>query len=74
VVPFHYRYDLHNGVSFVLGTGLYAAQPWLGLHLPGSIPLIPWSPETPARLQVSAVYGLESDQAGALAAGYTFKR
>jgi len=42
VVPVHWIHHLSNGVSFVLGTGLYhlARQ---GIRLPGSLPTTIWS-------------------------------
>jgi glycosyltransferase involved in cell wall biosynthesis len=40
--PFHIVHHLCNGVSFGLGRSLYLANRWLGVALPGSLPLTPW--------------------------------
>jgi GT2 family glycosyltransferase len=42
--PFHILHHLCNGLSFVLGTGLYLGQRWTGVALPGALPLTPWPP------------------------------
>lgn len=41
--PLHIVHHLSNGVSFVAGTMLYASRRWVGLALPGALPLTPWS-------------------------------
>lgn len=41
--PFHILHHLCNGLSFVLGTLLYAGRRWGGVALPGALPLTPWS-------------------------------
>jgi GT2 family glycosyltransferase len=40
--PFHVVHHLCNGVSFVVGTVLYAARRLTGLALPGALPLTAW--------------------------------
>ena len=42
--PFHVLHHFCNGVSFVLGTCLYLGQRWVGIRLPGALPLTPWAP------------------------------
>ena len=42
--PFHILHHLCNGVSFVIGTGLYVGRRWAGLTLPWALPVTPWSP------------------------------
>lgn len=42
--PFHILHHLCNGVSYVLGTVLYAGRRWMGIALPWALPLNPWSP------------------------------
>jgi GT2 family glycosyltransferase len=41
--PFHILHHLCNGVSFVLGTLLYAGRRWTGFALPWALPVRPWS-------------------------------
>lgn len=41
--PFHILHHLSNGVSFATGTALYLARRWLGLALPGALPVTPWT-------------------------------
>jgi GT2 family glycosyltransferase len=41
--PFHILHHLCNGVSFVLGSFLYAGRRWAGITLPWALPLTPWS-------------------------------
>jgi GT2 family glycosyltransferase len=42
--PFHIIHHLCNGLSFALGTCLYAGRRWAGLELPWALPVTPWSP------------------------------
>jgi GT2 family glycosyltransferase len=42
--PFHIIHHLCNGLSFALGTCLYAGRRWAGLQLPWALPVTPWSP------------------------------
>jgi glycosyltransferase involved in cell wall biosynthesis len=42
--PFHILHHLCNGVSFAIGTCLYAGRRWAGLSLPWALPVTPWSP------------------------------
>jgi hypothetical protein len=42
VFPLHILYHLYNGVSFSIGTFLFAASKRLGIVLPGTLPLEPW--------------------------------
>jgi GT2 family glycosyltransferase len=42
IAPLHYLYHLYNGLSFVTGSTLYLVRRWLGLRLPGSLPITPW--------------------------------
>lgn len=51
--PFHVLYHLCNGLSFVVGTLLYASKRWTGISLPGALPSTPWSGTTalPADLE-----------------------
>lgn len=42
--PFHIIHHLCNGLSFALGTCLYAGRRWAGLALPWALPVTPWSP------------------------------
>ncbi len=48
VIPPHFLYHLYNGVSFAVGTVLYLARRYLGLVLPGALPVTPWQGRTPA--------------------------
>jgi GT2 family glycosyltransferase len=41
--PFHIVHHLSNGVSFAAGKAIYLAQRWLGVVLPGALPLTPWA-------------------------------
>jgi glycosyltransferase involved in cell wall biosynthesis len=41
--PVHVLHHLCNGLSFVVGTLLYAGRRWTGLSLPGALPVTPWS-------------------------------
>jgi len=41
--PFHILHHFCNGVSFVLGTILYAGRRWAGIALPWTLPVTPWS-------------------------------
>ena len=52
VVPLHFLYHLYNGLSFFVGTTLYLTTRYLGVRLPGALPLSPWegssgAPATP---------------------------
>ena len=40
--PFHILHHLCNGLSFAVGTMLYLGQRWMGVALPGALPLTPW--------------------------------
>ena len=42
--PFHILHHLCNGISFAIGTCLYAGRRWAGLTLPWALPVTPWSP------------------------------
>jgi glycosyltransferase involved in cell wall biosynthesis len=42
VFPVHYLYHLYNGLSFAVGSGLYSLNR-VGVRLPGTLPLEPWS-------------------------------
>jgi glycosyltransferase involved in cell wall biosynthesis len=42
--PFHILHHLCNGVSFAIGTCLYAGRRWAGVALPWALPVTPWSP------------------------------
>jgi len=44
--PFHIFHHLCNGLSFAVGTVLYASQRWMGISLPGALPCSPWSAES----------------------------
>jgi GT2 family glycosyltransferase len=46
VLPAHVLHHLTNGVSFVVGTGLYLAGR-LGVTLPGTLPVEPWTSGVP---------------------------
>jgi len=46
VVPLHYLFHLYNGASFVIGSVIYGLGCWLGLEVPGAIPLEAWSRKT----------------------------
>jgi glycosyltransferase involved in cell wall biosynthesis len=41
--PVHVLHHLCNGVSFFIGTVLYASKWWTGVSLPGALPVTPWS-------------------------------
>jgi GT2 family glycosyltransferase len=41
--PVHVLHHLCNGLSFVVGTLLYAGRRWMGIALPGALPVTPWS-------------------------------
>jgi GT2 family glycosyltransferase len=41
--PFHILHHVCNGLSFALGTGLYAGRRWAGFALPWTLPMAPWS-------------------------------
>jgi GT2 family glycosyltransferase len=41
--PFHIVHHLCNGVSFVVGTLLYAGRRWAGVALPWTLPVTPWT-------------------------------
>ena len=38
VLPLHFLYHLYNGVSFLVGTGLFVAARRFGVQLPGALP------------------------------------
>ena len=40
--PLRVLHHLCNGASFLVGTTLYACRRWLGISLPGALPLTPW--------------------------------
>ena len=40
--PLHVLHQVCNGVSFALGTFLYASLRWTGIALPGALPLTRW--------------------------------
>ncbi len=40
--PFHVLHHLCNGLSFIVGTVLYASKRWLRISLPEALPLNPW--------------------------------
>jgi len=42
IAPLHYLYHLYNGCSFLIGSTLYIVRRWLGVRLPGSLPITPW--------------------------------
>jgi glycosyltransferase involved in cell wall biosynthesis len=42
VVPAHFLYHLYNGFSFLVGSSLFLARRWLGVRLPGALPLRTW--------------------------------
>lgn len=42
VVPLHFLYHLYNGLSFLVGTTLYLTTRFVGVQLPGALPLSPW--------------------------------
>jgi hypothetical protein len=42
VFPVHYLYHLYNGLSFAVGTALFAIRRWTGIRLPGSLPIEAW--------------------------------
>ena len=42
--PLHILHHLCNGLSYVVGNGLYVTQRALGIELPGALPLTPWPP------------------------------
>lgn len=41
--PVHVLHHLCNGLSFVVGTALYAGRRWTRISLPGALPVTPWS-------------------------------
>jgi hypothetical protein len=41
--PVHVLHHLCNGLSFAVGTLLYAGRKWMGITLPGALPPTPWS-------------------------------
>lgn len=41
--PVHVLHHLCNGLSFIVGTLLYAGRRWTGLSLPGALPVTSWS-------------------------------
>ena len=43
VVPLHYLFHLYNGASFATGSVIYGLGRWLGVEVPGAIPLEAWS-------------------------------
>lgn len=47
VLPLHLLYHLYNGVSFAVGSGLFAMQRWLGVSLPGALPADVWRGPVP---------------------------
>jgi GT2 family glycosyltransferase len=40
--PFHVLHHLCNGLSFIVGTVLYASKRWVRISLPEALPLNPW--------------------------------
>ncbi len=40
--PVHVLHHLCNGLSFFVGTFLYASKRWVGISLPEALPLSPW--------------------------------
>ena len=45
--PVHVLHHLCNGLSFAVGTALYACRRWTGITLPGALPVTPWSAREP---------------------------
>jgi GT2 family glycosyltransferase len=41
--PVHVLHHLCNGLSFTVGTLLYAGKRWTGISLPWALPITPWS-------------------------------
>ena len=44
--PLHILYHFYNGLSFCLGTTIYFAHRWLGVRLPGAVPITRWQGQT----------------------------
>lgn len=51
VFPLHFVYHLYNGLSFVVGTGLFLALRHFGVRLPGALPIDAYGP-VPARASI----------------------
>jgi len=43
VFPLHYLCHLYNGLSFAVGTTLYALSRWARMRLPGAVPVDAWN-------------------------------
>jgi uncharacterized RDD family membrane protein YckC len=40
--PMHVLHHFCNGLSFIVGTALYASRRWTGNSLPWALPMTPW--------------------------------
>jgi GT2 family glycosyltransferase len=48
VFPLQLLYHLYNGLSFAIGAGVFLAERWLGLRLPGAVPQTRWGGPLPS--------------------------